>query len=219
MNSRVTLILGGARSGKSAWAERLAARSGQPVLYVATATAGDAEMAERIAAHRASRPAAWRTVEATHELASAVRTRARPGEVVLVDCLTLWVSNVVLRQIADAPDVATVPHDDWVAAEARILAATEDLLDSAPAAGVSLVLVSNEVGMGLVPPSPLGRRYRDILGRVNQAVARRADSVVLMIAGLPVDLRRLAAAELGAVGPGSKDPSPGDEPCDPLASP
>ncbi len=148
-----------------------------------------------------------------------MRTHARPGDVVLVDCLTLWVSNAVLRQITKEPDVVTVPHEDWVAAEARVLAATGELLDSGLTAGVSLVLVSNEVGMGLVPPFPLGRRYRDILGRVNQAVARRADSVVLMIAGLPVDLRRLAAAELGVVTPGSKDPSPGDEPCDPLASP
>lgn len=195
--SNVTLILGGARSGKSAWAEHLATGTGQRVVYLATATAGDDEMAERIAAHRASRPPAWRTVEASGELADAVRTHARPNEVVLVDCLTLWVSNEVLRHVGDEQDTAVMSHDDWAAIEAQLLAATDDLLAGASAVGATLILVSNEVGMGLVPPSPLGRRYRDLLGRVNQAVARRADSVVLMIAGLPVDLRRLAAEELG----------------------
>lgn len=210
--SNVTLILGGARSGKSAWAEQLAVDSGQRVVYLATATAGDDEMAERIAAHRSSRPLAWRTVEASYELADAVRLHARPNEIVLVDCLTLWVSNLVLRHIGDRQDIAAVPHGDWAAVEAQLLAATDDLLAGASAVGATLILVSNEVGMGLVPPSPLGRRYRDILGRVNQAVARQADSIVLMVAGLPVDLRRLTAAGFRAETAGPSRSHPEAEP-------
>lgn len=199
MSSEITLVLGGARSGKSVWAEQLAADTGQPVLYLATATAGDDEMAERIAAHRASRPPAWRTVEASYDLADAVRAHARPNEVVLVDCLTLWVSNVILRQLGRESDTAAVPQSEWTAIEAQLLAATDNLLATARVMDTRLILVSNEVGMGLVPPSPLGRRYRDLLGRVNQVVAHRANSVVLMIAGLPVDLRRLAVAPFRAV--------------------
>jgi adenosylcobinamide kinase/adenosylcobinamide-phosphate guanylyltransferase len=198
MNAAVTLILGGARSGKSAYAEQIAAASGRPVLYLATATAGDEEMAARIAAHRASRPAAWTTVEAPEDLAGAVAAHAREGDVVLVDCLTLWVSNRLLREIGEAADA--VPVATASALEARLCAETDRLLDRGKAMGVGLILVSNEVGMGLVPPFPLGRVYRDALGRVNQTVARRADAVVLMVAGIPVDLRKLAA-----VVPGSDD--------------
>ena len=194
MRSSVTLILGGARSGKSAWAEQVAANSGRPVTFVATATAGDTEMAARIAAHQASRPAGWRTVEAALDLAGAVRAHARPGDVVLVDCLTLWVSNRLLAGSAGYPDAEAVPDAVWRDVEAGLLADAEALLEGARTAGAALVLVSNEVGLGLVPPYPLGRRYRDLLGRLNQAVARPADRVVLMVAGLPVDLRRLLAA-------------------------
>lgn len=199
MSGRVVLVLGGARGGKSAWAEELAARSGRSVVYVATATAGDTEMAERIDTHRAARPSTWRTVEAPLEPGDAVRTHARSGEVVLLDCLTLWVSNVILRWTEDAPNIEAVPSDQWAAVETHLLGAIEELVDRARAVGAGLILVSNEVGMGLVPPSLLGRRYRDILGRVNQVAASRADSVVLIIAGLPVDLRRLVTPEPQAI--------------------
>jgi adenosylcobinamide kinase/adenosylcobinamide-phosphate guanylyltransferase len=161
-----TLVLGGARSGKSDWAVRTAAESGRPVLFLATATAGDDEMAERIARHRAERPADWRTIEEPIDLVGALRREARPGDLIVVDCLTLWVSNLLLA--GGDPDV-------------------EPLLDL----GLELILVSNEVGLGLVPDNPLGRAYRDVLGQVNRAVAARAESVVFMVAGLPVDLRRL----------------------------
>jgi adenosylcobinamide kinase / adenosylcobinamide-phosphate guanylyltransferase len=189
-HAMVTLILGGARSGKSAWAERLAAGSGRPVVYLATATAGDEEMAARIAAHRAERPADWSTVEAAYDVTDAMLAQVAGGEVVLVDCLTLWVSNLLLREMGDEPDAMTFEHAR--ALEAEIVALADDLLDRARGAGIDLILVSNEVGMGLVPPFPMGRVYRDMLGRVNQAVAQRADSVVLMVAGLPVDLRQLS---------------------------
>lgn len=191
MSGTVTLVLGGARSGKSTWAEHLAAQSGQRVLYVATAQASDAEMAERIAAHRASRPATWQTVEAFDDLVGAVRDWARVGDVVLVDCLTLWVSNVIFQRTARVGDVEAVAPAEWREIQDSLITAAQNLVDHARESEQTLILVSNEVGLGLVPPYPLGRRYRDILGNVNRTVAHHADSVVLMIAGLPVDLRQL----------------------------
>jgi adenosylcobinamide kinase/adenosylcobinamide-phosphate guanylyltransferase len=170
-----TLILGGARSGKSTFAERRAAESGRPVLYLATATAGDHEMAERIAAHRAARPTHWRTVEAPLDPAAAIREHAHAGDLVLLDCITLWASNRLLAE--PAPTDAELVAD----AEAIAVAARET--------GADLVAVSNEVGLGLVPPYPLGRRYRDALGRVNQALASRADEAVFLVAGLPMRLK------------------------------
>ncbi|MFN8590359.1 MAG: bifunctional adenosylcobinamide kinase/adenosylcobinamide-phosphate guanylyltransferase [Thermomicrobiales bacterium] len=192
----ITLVLGGVRSGKSAWAEQRAAASGRQVLYVATATAGDDEMTARIAAHRAARPAHWRTIEAAHDLAAAITAEARAGEIALVDCLTLWVSNLIMREFGEGADVALADAAALRLFEARVIAAANGLLAAAHLAEVDLVVVSNEVGMGLVPPFPLGRVYRDLLGRVNQVVASRADPVVLMLAGLPLDLRRMGPETL-----------------------
>jgi adenosylcobinamide kinase/adenosylcobinamide-phosphate guanylyltransferase len=192
----VSLLLGGARSGKSEWAERLARRAGQPVVYLATAATTDAEMAERIARHRAARPTTWRTIEEPEELAHAVRQQCQSGDVVVIDCLTLWVSNVILHRIGDVGDFEAIPADKWSTIESDLLGAVDELFETARQIGLSLILVSNEVGLGLVPPYPLGRRYRDILGRVNCAVASRADQVLFLIAGLPVDLGRLVPPEL-----------------------
>lgn len=204
-SGRVTLVLGGARSGKSDWAEDLARRRRGPVAYVATATAReDAEMIARIAAHRAARPAAWRTVEEPLELARAVVEAAGDagwagatvgppvGTTILVDCLTLWAANHLLAE-AGEDDPELVAPARWARAEGRLLQDLERAIDQARAAGAHLILVSNEVGMGLVPPYALGRAYRDILGRVNRAAAARADDAYLMVAGLPLDLRRLVA--------------------------
>jgi adenosylcobinamide kinase/adenosylcobinamide-phosphate guanylyltransferase len=196
VTGRVRLLLGGARSGKSEWAERLARRTGQPIVYLATAVAGDGEMAERIARHRGARLATWRTIEEPEELAQAVRQQCQSGEVVVIDCLTLWVSNVILSRIGTVADFEAIPADEWSTIESDLLGAVDDLLDTARRIGLSLIVVSNEVGLGLVPPYPLGRRYRDILGRVNCAVAARADQILFLIAGLPVDLGRLVPAEL-----------------------
>jgi adenosyl cobinamide kinase/adenosyl cobinamide phosphate guanylyltransferase len=161
----VTLVLGGARSGKSRYAESLMAALPPPWIYIATAEAGDAEMAGRIAAHRARRGPNWRTIEA---LANLDRVLAdHRSEPVLVDCLTLWLSKLLLDDGA--------LEDEMVRVEKSLLLAT------APK-----VLVSNEVGAGIVPEHPLGRRFRDLQGILNQRVAAIADCVVLMVAGLPL---------------------------------
>jgi len=210
VSGTVSLLLGGARSGKSDWAERLARRTGQPVVYLATAAAADAEMAERIARHRAARPASWRTIEEPEELTRVLRQRCQSGDVVVIDCLTLWVSNVILRRFGDVEDFAAIPAEEWSTIETDLLGAVDDLLEIARRIGLSLIVVSNEVGLGLVPPYPLGRRYRDILGRVNCALAGRADLVLLLIAGLPIDLGRLVPPELRRIIVDSDNPNEGE---------
>jgi len=166
----VTLVLGGARSGKSRHAERLIEATAAAGAYCATAEAGDAEMAARIAAHRARRGPFWHTVEEPLALAAVIAAEARPERPLLVDCLTLWLSNVLLARRS-------------VDEEAASLCAALQL-----AAG-PVVLVANEVGMGLVPETPLGRRFRDAAGWLNQEVAALADRVVFVAAGLPLVLK------------------------------
>ena len=166
----VTLVLGGARSGKSAWAEARAVASGLSPVYLATGEAGDDEMAERIAHHRARRGARWATVEEPLELATALADWSRPDRVVLIDCLTLWLANLM--------DAERDPE-----AEAERLVATLAILRG-PA-----LLVSNEVGLGIVPDNPLARAFRDAAGRLNQRVAAAAQHVVFLAAGLPLTLK------------------------------
>lgn len=174
------LVLGGVRSGKSGFAERLAAAGGGPVLYVATGQAGDAEMAARIAAHRARRPAHWTTVEAPLDPAPAIVAAPRAASVVLVDCLGMLVSNVLLAE-AGAGDAA-----------GRLERVIGGLLALAAERDVRLIVVSAEGGLGLVPLSALGRRYLDLLGDANQRLAAAAARTYLVVAGLGVDVRRLA---------------------------
>ena len=162
--AKLTLVIGGARSGKSRYAEGLIAGQLPPWTYVATAEAGDHEMIARIRAHRKRRGAHWRTIEAPRDLVAALG--ANPGGPVLVDCLTLWLSNLML---ADA---------DIEAETAR--------LEQALGRAAPTVLVSNEVGSGIVPDNALARRFRDAQGRLNQRMATRADRVVFMVAGLPL---------------------------------
>ena len=164
-------ILGGARSGKSGFAQRRALASGLQVTYLATAQAGDAEMADRIARHRAERPAGWGSVEEPLALAAALRTHAAPDRCLLVDCLTLWLSNLL------------------AAGDHRLSTETDDLLDALPTLPGRVLLVSNEVGQGIVPANPLARRFRDEAGRLHQAVADRCDRVTLVVAGLPLTLK------------------------------
>ena len=193
---QLILILGGARSGKSAFAERLAASSGRTVTYIATATAGDDEMRTRIAHHRASRPREWHTIEEPLDLAGAVRQAYRFADVLLLDCVTLWLGNMLSQEPGQRE------NDDKSIEELRI---RSDLFDEACLKQVeallavvqseepnkTLIVVTNEVGLGVVPAYPLGRVYRDTLGYVNQRLAQAADRVYLMMAGMAVDIKRL----------------------------
>lgn len=167
-----SLILGGARSGKSALAERLAMASGSEVIYIATAQANDGEMAARIAHHRASRPADWRSVEEPLALAATLRQHARADRCLLVDCLTLWLSNLL-------------GHDD----QGRFAQERDALLEVLPALAGQVLLVSNEVGLGIVPMGALTRRFVDEAGRLHQALAERCERVLFVAAGLPLVLK------------------------------
>jgi adenosylcobinamide kinase / adenosylcobinamide-phosphate guanylyltransferase len=166
----ITLILGGARSGKSQKGEALVTALPPPWIYVATAQAFDDEMRERIAAHRARRGPGWITVEEPLELPKSISHEATVGRPMLVDCLTLWLSNLMLAGREPAHETA------------NLLVALRN--PSAPS-----VLVSNEVGLGVVPDNPLGRAFRDAQGRLNAEVASLADTVVFMAAGLPLILK------------------------------
>jgi adenosylcobinamide kinase/adenosylcobinamide-phosphate guanylyltransferase len=168
VSSLLTLVLGGARSGKSRYGEGLIAASPPPWTYVATAEAFDAEMAERIAAHRARRGPQWRTIEAPRDLAAALaKCEMTP---VLVDCLTLWLSNHMLDDADIDLEMARLEY-------------------ALAAAKTPMVLIANEVGSGIVPDHPLGRKFRDLQGVLNQRMAARADRVVLVVAGLPLALK------------------------------
>jgi adenosylcobinamide kinase / adenosylcobinamide-phosphate guanylyltransferase len=170
--AKLTFVLGGARSGKSRYAESLIGALPPPWFYLATAAAGDDEMAERIKAHRARRAASWRTLEVPRDLTGALA--ACGNAPALVDCLTLWLSNLML-------------------AEADVEAEVGRLEKTLQAAAAPVVLVANEVGSGIVPDHPLGRRFRDWQGIVNQRMAACADRVVLMVAGLPLVLKETSS--------------------------
>lgn len=172
----LTLVIGGARSGKSRFAQQLAARAAR-VIYVATAEAGeDAEMAARIQRHRASRPNSWRTIEEPLALASTIERVAAEADTILIDCLTIWLSNLFWQyreHISDVEAHARAEFDRIAAASSRC----------------HVILVSNEVGCGTVPEAAIARSFRDAQGFVNQWAAAAADEVVLMVAGLPLYLK------------------------------
>lgn len=170
MTTSTLLVLGGARSGKSRFAQARAEAEEGALVYIATGQAFDTEMAERIERHRADRGPRWRTVEAPLALAGAIAAEARPGQVVLVDCLTLWASHLMLG-------------------EQDIEAETKRLAEAIRAARGPLILVSNEVGLGIVPENALARRFRDVAGRINQAVAEVVAEAVFVAAGLPLRLK------------------------------
>ncbi len=167
---RITLITGGARSGKSRFAERLMAARPARHAVVATGTAGDAEMAARIERHKAERDPTWEVIEQTISVRAAMRNAARPDRVVLLDCLTLWISNLM----GEKRDV-----------EAEV----QGLVGTLQNAAGPVIVITNEVGLGIVPDNALARAYRDHLGRANQSVAAAADCVLLMTAGIPLALK------------------------------
>jgi adenosylcobinamide kinase/adenosylcobinamide-phosphate guanylyltransferase len=241
---RLILVTGGARSGKSTYAERLAAQLAEPhggrVTYIATSQTYDEEMEQRVRAHQSSRPETWSTVECPIEVPAAVRAAAAGAAaegaggrasaaalgasagapVILLDCVTLWVTNLLFQGGAfggSAPpddgynyDKDLLPAAEERAAAARVTAAVDDLVRAVSATGVTLVAVTNEVGLGVVPEYPLARLYRDQLGWANQRLARDADGLYLLVSGYPLDVKALSAGPLAAASssvPSSDDPS------------
>ncbi len=175
MRKQLILLTGGARSGKSALAQSLAGKLGETVTFLATAEAGDEEMRIRIAQHRHARPSHWRTVELPVEVAAALRDD--PGKVVVLDCLALLVSNLLLLD------------EDFDAAASRVEVEISELLGAYQAGRFTLLVVTNEVGLGVVPAYPLGRAYRDLLGRANAVLAAAADRVYWLVSGLALEIK------------------------------
>jgi adenosylcobinamide kinase/adenosylcobinamide-phosphate guanylyltransferase len=177
----ITFVLGGARSGKSAHAERLAIESGLPVTYIATARIHDDEFAQRVRHHVERRPAHWPLVEAPLDLAGALRDADRAGHCMLIDCLTLWLANLLFAQDAMSDDIAVLPQSAQQAFDAfdSALSGTQG----------KVIVVSNEIGLGVVPLGSVTRLYVDELGRLNQRVAAASERAVMMVAGLPLALK------------------------------
>jgi adenosylcobinamide kinase/adenosylcobinamide-phosphate guanylyltransferase len=174
MTKEIILITGGARSGKSRHAEQRALEIGARPLYVATAEAKDEEMAQRIAEHQKRRSIQWRTIEAPLALTEVLMTQRGKTDCVLVDCLTLWISNLLIR------------HGDRYAAEK-----IEELIEQLPQLNFHLVFVTNEVGWGIVPDNPLARKFRDLAGWTNQQMAEAANQVILMVTGMPLIVKKV----------------------------
>jgi adenosylcobinamide kinase/adenosylcobinamide-phosphate guanylyltransferase len=178
-----TLVVGGARGGKSRFAQELAEKTGGNVLFVATAEAGDEEMRRRIEKHRISRPASWRTLEVTSGLADRIRKETKDENVVLIDCITLLVNNIIGESCREGEQL----DEEYI--EGKITAEINKLIDYIDESDARFIIVSNEVGLGLVPANHLGRFYRDIMGRANQLLAEQADELYLMVCGLSVPLK------------------------------
>lgn len=178
------LITGGARSGKSYLAQELALKSGRSVLFVATATAEDEEMRQRIEEHRRLRPTNWSTLEVSTHVGNGIRKNIACAQLVIIDCITLLVNNIFSKYTGPGGEITeATPLEQEVTDEIRELIAC---LDHTMA---SFIIVTNEVGLGLVPVNPMARLYRDLLGKANQLLAARADEVYLLVAGLPVKIK------------------------------
>ncbi|MCJ7446791.1 MAG: bifunctional adenosylcobinamide kinase/adenosylcobinamide-phosphate guanylyltransferase [Bacteroidales bacterium] len=177
---KLIFITGGARSGKSNFAEKMALSLGKSVAYLATGQPLDKEMADRIKKHKTKRPTEWETYEEPIEVRELVSSLGLEKEVILIDCLTLLVSNLLLRE------KNKVGNPQW---EEKILLEIEKLTEISYQVPAQIIIVSNEVGMGLVPDNPLGRVYRDILGRANSIIAHKADEVFMMISGIPLKIK------------------------------
>lgn len=189
MRGKIVLVTGGARSGKSTFAEHYAAAAGEPVAYIATAQVGDEEMRLRVELHQRRRPAEWLTIEAPVDADRAIAQAAQTAKVVLFDCLTLYTSNLLL-----AAATLTEPAER----QRYIIGAIDKLIEAAQASQATVIFVTNEVGMGIVPDNALAREYRDVAGKVNQRVAAAADEVYLVVCGLAVDIKQLAVRTGGS---------------------
>ena len=180
---RIVLVTGGARSGKSRFAERYAAKYGKKVAYIATAGIYDEEMAFRVKLHRERRPKEWKTWEAPHDAHRALKEAGEDHDMVLFDCLTLYISNI----LCDVEDVADSAENYRLVREQVC-----KLIDQAKENSGTTIFVTNEVGAGIVPENQLSREYRDVVGIANQLMGRAAEAVYLVTCGLPVDIKKLA---------------------------
>ncbi|HHQ6573235.1 TPA: bifunctional adenosylcobinamide kinase/adenosylcobinamide-phosphate guanylyltransferase [Serratia fonticola] len=179
------LITGGARSGKSSLAERLASGVSDRVLYIATSVVTDEEMAERVKLHRQARPAHWRTWEGSQQLASVIDQQAGAGDAVILECITTLIANLMFDLTGEMP----VESIDFAVVETAIQRQIDDLLTACARSSAAIYLVTNELGMGIVPENRLARHFRDIAGRVNQRLAAAAESVLLVISGIEVKIK------------------------------
>jgi adenosylcobinamide kinase/adenosylcobinamide-phosphate guanylyltransferase len=178
---KITLITGGARSGKSRLAQELARKSGSPVLFVATAEAGDEEMKQRIEKHRRVRPSNWATLEVTTHVGSQITRHIGKARIVIIDCITLLVNNIF--QQFDK-------HTNASKLEKAVVAEIKELIDSIDRSDARFIIVTNEVGLGIIPADRISRLYRDLLGKANQMLAEHADEVYLMVASIPVAIKK-----------------------------
>jgi adenosylcobinamide kinase/adenosylcobinamide-phosphate guanylyltransferase len=178
---KVTLVTGGARSGKSTYAQEMAMKAGLPVLFVATAEAGDEDMRKRIEEHKKSRPADWVTLEATSNIGNRIAENIGKARLVIIDCLTLLINNIFMQY-----DETT----DTDIAEKGVMTEIEELIDCMERTEADFVIVTNETGLGIVPADRVSRLYRDMLGRANQRLAQHADDVYMLIAGIPVAIKK-----------------------------
>lgn len=183
---RLILVTGGARSGKSSFAEEKAGSFGKNILYIATAIAFDNEMKERIRRHRMQRPEGWETLEAFRDFSRVLPHMLERRDAVLLDCVTVMISNIMLQKEMDWEGLSV---DDMNEAEREVAGQVESLLTIIKEADMPFILVTNELGMGVVPPTVLGRAIRDIAGRANQQLARAADEVYLCVSGIPVRIK------------------------------
>jgi adenosylcobinamide kinase/adenosylcobinamide-phosphate guanylyltransferase len=183
MVKQCIFILGGARSGKSRFAKEMAQRLSDKVLFVATAEALDEEMRQKIEEHKRARPSSWRSLEAPTGVGKRIREEIGNAQVVIVDCLTLLISNVLSQCSSDPEQISAE------LAKGRLTTEIDELIECIDGSTATFILVSNEVGMGLVPETRLGRLYRDFLGKVNQICAERADRVYFMLSGIPLNLK------------------------------
>ena len=181
---KTIIITGGARSGKSYFAQQLAMELGQPVLFVATAEAGDEEMRQRIQEHRKARPSAWCTLEVTTHVGSRIKQKINSAQVVIVDCIALLVNNIFNQY-----ECPTGEQIDASLIEVKLTAEINELVEHIDQIDAIFIIVTNEVGLGLVPANRVGRLYRDLLGKANQMLVRQADEVYLMVAGLAVPIK------------------------------
>lgn len=184
MKGKLILVLGGARSGKSELAEKIASQLGEAVKYIATATVQDLEMAERIKLHQVRRPASWLTFEEPINILEVLKN-GQKGDVFLLDCATLWLTNLLLAENLPRCEATATEKKEYIL---ELVQAAADSVNN----GYNLIIVSSEVGLGLVPEYPLSRTFRDLAGKINQTLAAKADQVYITIAGLPLEIKSLS---------------------------